>query len=649
MTFLTDSFRDTFDNTPKPNMTITEYLEKCRDSDSYYASIHERLLKAIGEPFVVDTANDPRLSRLFSNRKIKIYPAFADFFGMEDVIERLVSHFKYAAQGLEASRNILYLLGPVGAGKSALSERIKQLAEQQPMYVLTFQNEDGVIETSPMYESPLGLFDRDNHGPHITETYGIPAHRLKTIPSPWAVKRLRLVGGDLDRFGVVKLYPSKVEERGITKVEPGDDNNQDVSDLVGTVDIRQLEHFSQNDPDAYLYTGGLNIATQGCLEFVEMFKCNLKVLNPLLTATQEHNYKGTQGFGAMPFEGLILAHSNESEWESFKNDKKNEAFIDRISLIKVPYCMRTDEEVKLYEKLIGNSQLNHAPIAPGTLEMMANFSVLTRLAQPENSNLFSKLRVYNGENIKELDPKAKTLTEYKDMAGVNEGMSGSSTRFAYKILSKVFNYDDAEVAANPIHLMAILERQIREEDMGEDIQDEYLTYITGILAPKYAEFIGNELQGAFINSFDDYAQDMFENYVKYGDHWCQDHDFRDVDTGQMFDRAALNDELEKIEKPAGIANPKDFRNEVVNYVLREKANNGQHPRWDSYEKIKDVIEKRVFSNTEDMLPILSFGAKKDSTQTKKHQEFIDRMMERGYTEKQIRLVSEWWIRYRKHN
>src|SRR4029079_5208768 len=181
-----------------------------------------------------------------------------------------------------------------------------------------------------------------------------------------------------------KLYPSKLRQICVAKTEPGDENNQDISALVGKVDIRKLEHYGQTDADAYSYSGGLNITTQGLLEFVEMFKAPLKMLHPLLTATQEGNYMGSENIGALPYKGLILAHSNEAEWKSFKSNRNNEAFLDRISVIKVPYCLRVDEEVKIYDKLLAQSELANATCAPGSLEMMARFSVLSRLKSHEN-------------------------------------------------------------------------------------------------------------------------------------------------------------------------------------------------------------------------------------------------------------------------
>ncbi len=634
-----DHYTSKFEQSREEELSLQEYLDLCKKDPLAYASPAERILAAIGEPELFDTHNDPTLSRLFSNKVIKIYPAFREFYGMEDVIEQVVSFFKHAAQGLEEKKQILYLLGPVGGGKSSIAEKLKSLMEKVPFYA---------IQGSPVFESPLGLFNASEDGDILEKDYAIPSRYLNTIMSPWATKRLQEFNGDIRKFKVVRLHPSILRQIAVTKTEPGDENNQDISSLVGKVDIRKLEQYSQDDPDAYSYSGGLCRANQGLLEFVEMFKAPIKVLHPLLTATQESNYKGTEGFPAIPFEGIILAHSNESEWLAFRNNKNNEAFLDRIYIVKVPYCLRVSEEIKIYNKLLENSSLHDAACAPGTLDMMAQFAVLSRLKEPENSNFYSKMRVYDGENLKDTDPDAKSYQEYRDYAGIDEGMTGLSTRFAFKILSKVFNFDNTEIAANPVHLLYVIEQQIEREQFPAETHEKYLSHLKGYLTQKYIEFIGKEIQTAYLQSYSEYGQNIFDRYVTYSDYWIQDSDFRDPDTGEMFDRAALNEELEKIEKPAGISNPKDFRNEIVNFVLRARANNeGKNPSWTSYEKLRIVIEKKMFSSTEDLLPVISFNTKSSADDQKKHEEFIDRMVDKGYTEKQVRLLSEWYLRVRK--
>ncbi len=634
-----NTYQARFEAAREEEMSIQEYLDLCRNDRTAYATAAERILMAIGDPELVDTRLDPRLSRIFSNKMLRLYPAFRDFYGMEEVIEHIVSYFRHAAQGLEEKKQILYLLGPVGGGKSSLAEKLKSLIEKIPFYA---------IKGSPVHESPLGLFDVNEDGRILAEDYGIAPRYLGTIMSPWAVKRLHEFGGDITRFRVIRLVPSALRQIAVAKTEPGDENNQDISSLVGKVDIRKLEQYSQDDPDAYSYSGGLCLANRGLLEFVEMFKAPIKVLHPLLTATQEGNYKGTEGFGAIPFDGIVMAHSNESEWVAFKNNKNNEAFLDRIYTVKVPYCLRMTDEVHIYEKLLTNSSLSEAPCAPDTLKMMAQFSILSRLKEPENSSIYSKMRVYDGENLKDTDPKAKSYQEYRDYAGVDEGMTGLSTRFAFKALSRIFNFDHREVAANPVHLMYVLEQQIEQEQYPPETEARYLGFIKEYLAPRYAEFIGKEIQTAYLESYSEYGQNIFDRYVIYADFWIQDQEFRDPNTGEILDRSALNDELEKIEKPAGISNPKDFRNEVVNFVLRARARNeGRNPGWTSYEKLRAVIEKKMFSNTEDLLPVISFNAKASADEQKKHQDFVNRMIEKGYTEKQVRLLCEWYLRVRK--
>ena len=640
--FFSDYMR-TYDERRQVEMSLEDYLTGCRADPLMYASAPERLLAAIGQPELVDTARDQRLGRIFMNRTIRLYPNFENFYGMEQTIEQIVSFLRHAAQGLEERKQILYLLGPVGGGKSSLAERLKLLMEVHPIYALKAGD-----EISPIFESPLALFDPAVNGAMIEDRFGIPRRRLTGLVSPWCSKRLDEFGGDISRFKVVRLMPSRMRQIAIAKTEPGDENNQDISSLVGKVDIRKLEMLSQNDPDAYSYSGGLNRANQGILEFVEMFKAPIKMLHPLLTATQEGNYIGTENIGAIPFSGMIMAHSNESEWQNFKNNKNNEAFIDRIYVIKVPYCLRASEERQVYEKLLRESDLSAASCAPGTLEMLARFSVLTRLREHENSNLYSKMRVYDGEMLREIDPRAKSMQEYRDAAGVDEGMNGISTRFAFKALSATFNHDTVEIAADPVHLMYVLERMVRQEQFPNETEARYLEFVKGDLGPRYAEFIGNEVQKAYLESYNDYGQNLFDRYVAYADAWIEDLDFKDPDTGQLLQREIIDQELSKTEKPAGIANPKDFRNEVVKFALRMRAaNEGRNPSWTSYEKIREVIEKRMFSQVEDLLPVISFGSQKDGESARKHGEFVERMVSRGYTERQVRRLVEWYIRVKQ--
>lgn len=626
-------------------MSLEDYLIGCKTNPLWYATAAERMVAAIGEPTVFDTSTDPRMSRIFSNRKIRVYDAFKDFFGAEDAIEQIATYFRNAAAGLEESKQILYLLGPVGGGKSSLAERIKDLMEVHPIFVLYDRNEnDPELRMSPVFESPLSLFSVSEHGELFEREFGISGSYLgKTVLSGWAQEKLREFDGDITKFSVAKVYPSKASQTAIMKIEPGDDNNQDVSVLVGKTDLRKLDRFSQNHPYSYSYSGGLNRTNQGLMEFAEMFKANLKVLNPLLMATQDRSYNGTESIPSMPYGGIVLSHSNQSEWTNFRNNKTNEAFLDRVCVIKVPYCLRVNEEEQIYQKMLKGSTMRNAPIAPQTLKMLAQFMVLTRLVEPSNSTMNAKMRVYNGEAVKDTMPNAKPIEEYRMAAGVEEGMSGMSTRFAFKIISKCLDLRPDERQANPVDLMFVLEEAIRLEHLPEETSKRYNYFIREYLHRDYFAFLEKELRAAYLDSSDTFGQNMFERYVLFAEAWLDDTQCRDPETHVLLNRSQLNEQLEVIERPASVMNVKDFRHEIVNYVLRYRAKNGGNaPRWSEYTKIKDVVEKKMFAATENIMPVISFGPKSSDELATKHNKFIERMVERGYTENQIQLLVAWW-------
>lgn len=633
-------------------LSVEAFLDLCKSDPSVYRTAQERMRDAFGEPKLVDTRLDSRLSRIHSNRVIKEYAAFADFYGMESVVEEIAGFFRQAANGMEESKQVLYLLGPVGGGKSSLAERLKKLMEKSSFY--TFQING---EVSPVNDNPLALImatarteeAKEEMAALLESEYGIARRYTKDLVlSPWAVKRLDEVEGDISKFEIIERHPDQFRQIALAKTEPGDENNQDVSALIGKTDIRKLERYAESDPDAYSYSGGLCVSNRGMLEFVEMFKAPIKVLHPLLTATQEKNFKPSEnGIGPIPFDGIVLAHSNESEWQGFRSNKNNEAFLDRVKVVTVPYSTRTDEEEHIYKKLLTNSSLSSAPCVPDTLKLLSQFCVLSRIAEPGNSTIYAKMRVYNGENIKDTDPKAKSLQEYKDNAPRDEGMSGISTRTAFKILSRVFDYHSAteKASADPVTLFTVLEEKIAKGDI-DGADEEKLSENLSWLRQQYAKTLGEQIQAAYLEN-SEYAQNLFDRYVQYADHWIQDQDYRDNNTGLMMDRAALNAELEKIEKPGGVHNAKDFRNEVVNHVLRYRAkHDGANPNWLSYEKIAAVIKKKIQFNTDEMVEAISYQAKRTAADEAKHKNFVTNLeREGGYvTDQQKRRAVEWYLK-----
>ncbi|MFC1801929.1 PrkA family serine protein kinase [Patescibacteria group bacterium] len=632
---LCDMFKGDYDNGLSKEMTVSEYFEEAKSNKDVYASPQGRLLKAIGKPNIIDTSQDEKLGRIFQNRTIKTYETFRDFFGVESSIEAIVSFLTQADQGLDAARKILYLLGPVGGGKSSIAERLKDLMEKVSFYAL---------KDSPIFESPLALFSEQAHRRILTDNYGISSGRIPITMSPWLAKRLKECEGDISKFKVVKIHPSKLRRVGISVVMAGDENTQDISVFVGKNDINKLEEYSEGDPDAYL-PGALGIACNGLIETKEIFKASPKTIHPLLTATSDRTFEPTEGISSMPFEGLILAHSNESEWKKFKDNKCNEAFVSRTFLIKVPYTLRVSEEELIYKKLIANSSLSSSPSVPGTIEMLSNFSVLTRLTPPSENpkpaDWKAKTAVYDGDRVKDNDVKVRPIQVYLDMAGVNEGMAGFDTRMAFDVLGKVFNYHPGEVAAHPVYLLTVLENEIRQ--MQDAREEEYLgTFLNGILREDYKEFLGNEIRSAFLESYDDYGQNVFDRYMSYVISWIKNEDFKDPQTGVLLKKVDLDRELEKIEKPANIGNPKSFRNEIFIHLVERFKDKDFH--WTSYEKIKEVIEKKIFTKTDELLPVISFGPKGSEEEEKKHKDFVDRMIGKGYyNSRLVKLAVDWYV------
>lgn len=628
------SFKKKFEQRKSEVMTMSEYLKRIKTEPELYATPAERLLKAIGEPTIIDTAKDARLGRIHGNRLIRTYEPFKELYGIERVVEEIVAFLKHSAQNLEESKQILYLLGPVGSAKSTIAIILKELMEKEPLYIL---------EGAPMQESPLDFFRAED-----AESLGIPARYLSKTTSPWALKRLEEFDGDLSKFRVVKTFPSEAKQVAIGVCVAGDEATQDISTLVGKPNIRALEHFNIDDPDAYLFSGMLCHANGGIGEFIEMFKADPKLLHPLLTATQEKNFKGTEGLSSLPFHGIIMAHSNETEWEQFKTNKANEAFLDRVYIVKVPYCLRIDEEVQIYKKLIRGSELSKAPVAPGTYEMMAMFSVLSRLEDPESTSIVTKAHVYNGEAYNHQDPSALAIAAYQEEATPKEGFSGISTRAAAKLLSRVFNFDTTEIAANPVHLFLVLENSIPDLVPGEENQENARTVLNEVLKEDYYKLLSKDIQTAYLDSYHAYGQSLFDRYLINADNWIQQREYRDPETGQMLELKTLDAECSKLEKPAGISNPKDFRHEVVTFCLRYRSkHNNQNPDWTDHEQIRTVIEKTMFGKTEDLIPVISFGKKGSEEEEKNHKKFVERMKEKGYTEKQVRLVVQWQTRHQK--
>ena len=633
-------FRESYQSKEAEDMSLQEYLDLCKDDKMAYANSSERLLDAIGEPTYIDTAKvKGELGNIFQGRTIAKYPAFDDFFGAEETIEKIVNHLRGAAQGTEYEKQVLYLLGPVGGGKSSLGERIKELMEKHPIYVL---RDKKTGQLSPVHETPLGLFQNREQRKVVSDSFGIPERQMKkAMLSPWATKRLKEANGDPNEaFDVVRVWPSESNGIAVSKVEPGDENNQDTTVLVGSININKMgEGLNDDDPDVYLYSGGLSVGNQGVMEFVEMFKAPLKVLNPMLEALQSRSYKGSNNMkGSIPFNGLVLAHSNESEWKKFAGNKDNEAILDRINVVKVPYTLRMSEEAKIYNKMLRDSTYSDYPMAPKTIEMLAKFSVMSRLSDAEGVAKWApniRAEVYDGKMPDGPASAVPTMKELKEFSPAEQGMSGAGVRFAFKALTETFNRNanDGELAADPMLLFKTLEERIDNDDTYSATDKEhYKNLIQSHLLPEYADFIVDEITTAFTNASEDKCQNMFERYVAMAEAWVDGEEYNDKGlTGEILSKDDLDAKLKEIEKPAGISNVKDFRNEVSRYVMKRKAK-GEDVRWDSYKPVANIIRKNFNASQKEILPVIKFDSTQDDNKmVKQRDQFIENMKERGYT------------------
>ena len=408
------------------NKTFLDYLQIVKDDPQVTMLAHERMYRLITAAGVktIKTEEHPRLRRLYGNTIIKIYSFFEEeFFGIDQTIMEIARYFYAAAMRGEESRQVLYLVGPVGSGKSSLVESLKRALENSPpIYVL---------QGCPMREEPLHLIPKHLR-PKFEELLGV---KIEGDLCP--VCRYRLLheyNGEYERFPVTTSDFSIRSRKGIAVVPPVDPNNQDTSVLIGSVDISKMDLYPEDDPRVLSLNGAFNTGNRGIVEFIEIFKNDTEYLHTIITATQEKAIPSPGKGPMIYFDGIILAHSNEAEWNKFKADHTNEAILDRIVKIEVPYCLELSQEVRIYEKILKKSNFT-AHIAPHTIEIASMFAILSRLTPSNKVDLITKMRIYNGEEVMYKDASPKVDIHELREEGGREGFSGISTRFIMKAIT----------------------------------------------------------------------------------------------------------------------------------------------------------------------------------------------------------------------
>ncbi|MGL6175330.1 MAG: serine protein kinase [Cellulosilyticaceae bacterium] len=599
--------------------TFLEYLHILQNDRRVHKLAHERIYDLLIEPGieVVKTEEDARLRRIYGKDTIKRYNYFKDnFFGIDTTLMKIVRYFHSAAMRGEESKQVLYLVGPVGAGKSSLIDSIKSLLEEsESIYAL---------KDCPMREEPLHL---------------IPKHSRKEFEKALGIKiegdlcpvcRYKLMHeyhGEYERFPVVKTDFSIRSRKGVGVVPPVDPNNQDTSVLVGSVDISKMDLYPEDDPRVLSLNGAFNVGNRGLVEFIEVFKNDVEYLHTMITATQEKNIP-SPGKGAMIyFDGVILAHSNEAEWNKFKADHTNEAILDRIVKIEVPYCLELNEEIKIYEKMMKNSNFK-AHIAPHTLEVASMFAILSRLTPSSKVDSLTKLKIYNGEEIIEKGTtKRIDIMELKEEAE-REGMSGISTRFIAKVLDNALSESENN-CINPISVIDMLLREVKEMAIADEVKKRYLGFLQDTIKKEYHKILESEVTKAFIHGYKEQAEDLFNNYLDHAEAYVNKTKLKDSNTGEELNPDEVF--LRSIEEQLGItqSGAKGFRQDVTAYMFSIVRGGGKVD-YASYEPLREAIEKKLTASVRELSRIITRSKVRDSEQNVKYDAMVEEMKQNGY-------------------
>jgi serine protein kinase len=611
--------------------TLLEYLEVVKGDPIMTKLAHARIYDLIissGLHPLHDT-DDPRTKRLYKDEPLKVFNFFAEeFFGIERTIAQIVRYFHSASLKGEESRQVLYLMGPVGSGKSSLVERIQRGLEQIGLIY--------AIEGCPMNEEPLHLVPRHLRrefekmlGVHIEgDLCPVCRYRLKSE-----------FNNRYEEFPVAARNFSKRNRVGVGVVPPVDPNNQDTSVLIGSEDISKLDQYSEGDPRVLELNGALNVGNRGIVEFIEVFKNETEYLHAMITATQEKVIPAPGRHGMVYVDTCIVAHSNEAEWQKFKADHTNEAILDRIVVVKVPYNLRLSEEVKIYQKIIKNSDFR-AHVAPHTLELASMYAILSRLEPTSKCDLMTKLRLYNGEEVVEKGRTKKIDVQELKEDTKREGMSGISTRFIMKALDNALSDNVTGNCINPINVREALISMTKEGDLPDDTRKQYLEFLQDTLHKEYLDLLEKEITRAFVYSYQEQAESLFQNYLDHAEAYVNKTRVRDRNTNEELspDEGFLKSIEEQIAIIGSAAD--GFRQEVIAY-LWATSRRGEKISYKSYEPLKEAIEKKLMTSVRDISRIITKARTRDEEQGEKYSSMVQNLLENGYCESCVDVVLKY--------
>lgn len=599
--------------------SFLDYAELVRNNPDLAILAHQRIYDLITGQGVetIRTDENPRLRRIYGNDIIKKYKFYAeDFFGIDKTIMKIVRYFHSAAMAGEEARQVLYLVGPVGSGKSSLMEALKKALEASPFIY--------ALKGCPMREDPLHLVPK-----HLRNKFEkILGVKIEGDLCPICRYRLKNeFNGEYEKFPVVAVNFSIRSRKGIGVVPPVDPNNQDTSVLIGSVDISKIDLYPEDDPRVLSLNGAFNVGNRGIVEFIEVFKNETEYLHTMITATQEKSVPSPGKGSMIYFDGVILAHSNEAEWNKFKSDHTNEAILDRIVKIEIPYCLELNEEMKIYEKMLKKSRFE-AHIAPHTIEVASMFAILTRLAPSTKADAMTKLKIYNGEEIVEKGMTRKIdILELREETS-REGMTGISTRFIMKALDTALSESDYN-CINPISVMETIVKSIRELAIGDEEKTRYIRFVQDSIKKEYNKILEKEVTKAFIIGYREQAESLFNNYLDHSEAFVNKTKIKDANTGEELEP----DEkfMRSIEEQIGIteSSVKGFRADVTAYMFFVLRNGGKLDYY-SYEPLKEAIEKKLTVSVKELSRIVTKAKVRDEDQSRKYNSMVEEMKRNGY-------------------
>lgn len=607
-------------NKEKFEGTFLEYLDIVKEHPEIVKLAHKRIYDMIISKGVEELKGEenPRIRKIYGNDVIRKYGFFKDeFYGIDKVIMKLANYFKSAGMKGEEARQVLYLVGPVGAGKSSIVESLKSALEDcEPVYAL---------KGCPMHEEPLHLIPKHLR-PKFEEMLGVQIEG--DLCPVCRYKLMHELNGMYEDFPVERTGFSIRSRKGVGVVPPVDPNNQDTSILTGSIDISKMDLYSEDDPRIFSLNGAFNVGNRGLVEFIEVFKNDVEYLHTIITATQEKSVPSPGKGSMIYFDGVIVAHSNEAEWNKFKSDHTNEAILDRIVKIEVPYCLELDEEVKIYQKILRKSNFK-AHIAPHTIEMAAMFAILSRLVPSAKVDAITKLKIYNGEEIVEKGTTKKIdITELREEAGQYEGMKGISTRFIIKAIDNALSESEYD-CINPLSIMESMIKSVKELDIPSDEKKKYLGFIQDNVRKEYNKILEREITKAFIHSFREQAESLFNNYIDNAEAYVNKSKIKDASTGEELNPD--EDFMRSIEEQIGVyaASAKGFRSDVTSYMFYIVRKGGKLD-YTSYEPLKEAIEKKLTASVKDLSRIITKSKVRDKEQAEKYNSMVEEMKKNGY-------------------